>query len=100
MASTQDIPAAQPHATVEQIEAARHDSKLAQVLYHDWEAENYDDKWSISYDQRCVDYARGRFDAMVPFDEQRNLILPSNDELTPARIARVIAARIARFYHS
>ena len=34
------------------------------------------------------------------FDEQRNWILPSADELTPARIARVIAARIARFYTS
>ena len=55
-----------PHATAEQVEAARHDSKLAQVLYHDWEAETYDEKWSISYDQRCVDYARGRFDAIVP----------------------------------
>jgi ubiquinone/menaquinone biosynthesis C-methylase UbiE len=55
-----------PHATAEQVEAARHDSKLAQVLYHDWEAESYDDKWSISYDQRCVDYARRCFDAVVP----------------------------------
>ena len=34
------------------------------------------------------------------FDEQREWILPSADELTPARIARVIAARIARFYTS
>ncbi len=34
------------------------------------------------------------------FDEERNWILPSADELTPARIARVIAARIARFYTS
>ena len=59
--STDAVP--NPHATAEQVEAARHDSKLAQVLYHDWEAENYDEKWSISYDQRCVDYARGRFDA-------------------------------------
>ena len=58
-----------PHATAEQVEAARHDSKLAQVLYHDWEAESYDDKWSISYDQRCIDYARGRFDAIVPEEE-------------------------------
>jgi len=61
-------PAPNPHATAEQVEAARNDSKLAQVLYHDWEAESYDDKWSISYDQRCVDYARGRFDAIVPDD--------------------------------
>ena len=58
-------PEPNPHATAEQVEAARHDSKLAQVLYHDWEAETYDDKWSISYDQRCIDYARGRFDAIV-----------------------------------
>jgi ubiquinone/menaquinone biosynthesis C-methylase UbiE len=55
-----------PHATAEEVEAARHDSKLAQVLYHDWEAESYDDKWSISYDQRCIDYARRCFDAVVP----------------------------------
>src|SRR5260221_14140515 len=34
------------------------------------------------------------------FDEARNWILPSNDELTPARIARVIAARIGRFFVS
>jgi indolepyruvate ferredoxin oxidoreductase len=34
------------------------------------------------------------------FDEERNWILPSADELTPARIARVIAKRIARFYTS
>ncbi len=31
------------------------------------------------------------------FDEERNWILPSADELTPAMIARVIAGRIARF---
>ena len=54
--STDAVP--NPHATAEQVEAARHDTKLAQVLYHDWEAESYDEKWSISYDQRCV--ARSR----------------------------------------
>jgi ubiquinone/menaquinone biosynthesis C-methylase UbiE len=72
MTTTND-PLPQPHASAEQVEAARHDSKLAQVLYHDWEAESYDDKWSISYDQRCIDYARGRFDAIVPSDELRDL---------------------------
>ena len=66
-------PAPNPHATAEEVEAARHDSKLAQVLYHDWEAESYDEKWSISYDKRCIDYARGRFDAIVPAEEQRKL---------------------------
>ena len=34
------------------------------------------------------------------FDENRNWILPSNGELTPAQIARVIAGRIARFHTS
>src|ERR1700753_2277420 len=62
-----------PHVTADQVEAARHASKLAQVLYHDWEAENYDEKWSISYDQRCVDYARGRFDGIVPGEVQSEL---------------------------
>lgn len=63
-------PTPNPHATAEEVEAARHDSKLAQVLYHDWEAEQYDDKWSISYDERCIDYARGRFDVIVPASER------------------------------
>ena len=66
---TSTDPAPNPHATAEQVAAARHDSKLAQVLYHDWEAENYDQKWSISYDERCIEYARGRFDAIVPAEE-------------------------------
>jgi ubiquinone/menaquinone biosynthesis C-methylase UbiE len=47
--------------SAEDIERAWHDTKLAQVLYHDWEAQTYDDKWSISFDQRCIDYARDRF---------------------------------------
>src|SRR6516162_8617493 len=65
--------ASAPHVTAEQVEAARHDSKLAQVLYHDWEAETYDEKWSISYDQRCVDYARDCFDAIAPDEVIREL---------------------------
>ena len=48
-------------ATPEQVRAAYDDPKLANVLYHDWEASTYDDKWSISYDQRCIDYASERF---------------------------------------
>ena len=55
-----DEPAPNPHATLEQVEAARNDPKLANVLYHDWEAGSYDEKWSISYDERCIDYATGR----------------------------------------
>jgi ubiquinone/menaquinone biosynthesis C-methylase UbiE len=58
-------PAPNPHATPEQIEAAWQDPKLANVLYHDWEAGTYDEKWSISYDERCIDYATGRFRAIA-----------------------------------
>jgi ubiquinone/menaquinone biosynthesis C-methylase UbiE len=47
--------------SADEIEAARHDPKLANVLYHDWEATSYDEKWSISFDERCVRYARDRF---------------------------------------
>jgi ubiquinone/menaquinone biosynthesis C-methylase UbiE len=50
-----------PHASAEEVEAAWHDPKLANILYHDWEAGSYDEKWSISFDQRCIDYARDRF---------------------------------------
>jgi ubiquinone/menaquinone biosynthesis C-methylase UbiE len=55
-------PAPAEGVTVEQIEAAWSDPKLANVLYHDWESTTYDEKWSISYDERCIDYARGRFE--------------------------------------
>jgi ubiquinone/menaquinone biosynthesis C-methylase UbiE len=48
-------------ATAEQVAAAWDDPKLANILYHDWEAGSYDQKWSISFDQRCIDYARDRF---------------------------------------
>jgi SAM-dependent methyltransferase len=49
----------------EDIERAWSDPKLANVIYHDWEAETYDEKWSISFDQRCIDYARDRFAAVA-----------------------------------
>jgi ubiquinone/menaquinone biosynthesis C-methylase UbiE len=54
-------PVPNPHATAEQVAAAQHDRKLANVLYHDWEAGTYDEKWSISYDERCITYAADRF---------------------------------------
>jgi acyl-CoA reductase-like NAD-dependent aldehyde dehydrogenase len=56
--STDPLP--RPHATPEEVAAARYDRKLANVLYHDWEAASYDDKWSISYDERCIAYAADR----------------------------------------
>lgn len=40
--------------------------KDKQVVYHDWESGHYDDKWSISFDDRCIDYAAGRFAKAVP----------------------------------
>jgi ubiquinone/menaquinone biosynthesis C-methylase UbiE len=58
-------PEATGPATAEQVAAAYEDNKLAQVLYHDWEAQTYDDKWSISFDQRCIDYAHDRFAAIT-----------------------------------
>ncbi len=61
-------PRAAGPATREQVKAAWDDPKLANVLYHDWEASTYDEKWSISYDERCIEYARGRF-AHVAGDE-------------------------------
>ena len=42
------------------------DVKQQQVVYHDWEATHYDDKWAISFDQRCIDYVAGRFRRAVP----------------------------------
>ena len=51
--------------TAVQIEAAWSNPKLANVLYHDWEAGSYDQKWSISYDERCIVYARDRFAAVA-----------------------------------
>ena len=52
----------------EQVAAARDDPKLANVLYHDWEATTYDKKWSISYDERCISYARNRFETIAGTD--------------------------------
>lgn len=42
------------------------DVKQQQVAYHDWESPHYDDKWAISFDRRCIDYAAGRFLRAVP----------------------------------
>lgn len=55
-------------ASAADVQAARQDNRLAQVIYHDWEAGTYDAKWSISFDQRCIDFARDRFTALVGED--------------------------------
>lgn len=54
--------------TAEQLAQAWKDPKLANVLYHDWEASTYDEKWSISYDERCISYATDRFVAVAGRD--------------------------------
>ncbi|AEA23971.1 Methyltransferase type 11 [Pseudonocardia dioxanivorans CB1190] len=71
-------PEPRPHPTAAEVEAARRDPKLANALYHDWEAGSYDEKWSISYDERCIDYAAGRFrhaagDADWPYERALEL---------------------------
>jgi ubiquinone/menaquinone biosynthesis C-methylase UbiE len=59
-------PAATPaEPSAEAVERAWQDPRLANRLYHDWEASTYDEKWSISYDARCIDYARDRFVAIA-----------------------------------
>lgn len=63
-------PAPNPHATAEQVKAAYDDPKLANVLYHDWEAGTYDEKWSISYDERCISYATDVFSAVAGEQDQ------------------------------
>jgi ubiquinone/menaquinone biosynthesis C-methylase UbiE len=55
-------------ATPEEVAAARNDPKQANILYHDWESTTYDEKWSISYDERCINYARDRFTAVAGED--------------------------------
>jgi ubiquinone/menaquinone biosynthesis C-methylase UbiE len=61
-------PAVQLDPSAEDVERAWRDPKLANVLYHDWEASTYDAKWSISYDERCITYARDRFAAIAGTD--------------------------------
>ncbi|MHC1560124.1 class I SAM-dependent methyltransferase [Actinomycetospora sp. C-140] len=53
-------------ASREDVEAAFKDPKLANVLYHDWESASYDEKWSISFDERCTTFAVDRFRAVSP----------------------------------
>ena len=62
------VPAPNLDPTADELERARTDPKLANVLYHDWEASTYDEKWSISYDERCIEYARDRFVAVAGRD--------------------------------
>jgi SAM-dependent methyltransferase len=42
------------------------DVRDANLRYHDAAAREYDAKWSISFDQRCIDYVRERAERMLP----------------------------------
>lgn len=42
------------------------DPKRANVLYHDAAARSYDEKWAISFDERCIGYVRRRAERMLP----------------------------------
>jgi ubiquinone/menaquinone biosynthesis C-methylase UbiE len=42
------------------------DAKTANLRYHDAAAADYDAKWSISFDERCIDYVRERAERMLP----------------------------------
>ncbi|MFA7266298.1 MAG: class I SAM-dependent methyltransferase [Candidatus Nanopelagicales bacterium] len=50
-----------PEVSAEMMAQAWNDPRMANVLYHDWEASTYDPKWAVSYDDRIVKYARDRF---------------------------------------
>ncbi|MFT5221960.1 MAG: ubiquinone/menaquinone biosynthesis C-methylase UbiE, partial [Glaciecola sp.] len=41
------------------------DMKAKQAAYHDFEAQTYEGKFGIAYDQRCIDYAVERFRKVV-----------------------------------
>ncbi len=60
MSTTEPVAPGKP--TQDDIDRAWRDPKLANVIYHDWEASTYDEKWSISYDERCISYAKERFE--------------------------------------
>ena len=56
-------------------DVARLDVKGKQRAYHDWEARTYEDKFNISYDDRCIDYARDRFRRVVEPGERFSRVL-------------------------
>jgi ubiquinone/menaquinone biosynthesis C-methylase UbiE len=56
-------------------DVARLDVKGKQRAYHDWEARTYEDKFNISYDDRCIEYARDRFRRVVEPGERFSRVL-------------------------
>lgn len=52
---------ADQHPPGDAVERALSDPRLANVLYHDWQASRFDPAWTVNYDDRYVQYARTRF---------------------------------------
>ena len=82
--------------TAEQVQQAWSDPKLANILYHDWEAGTYDEKWSISFDDRCINYAVERFrhiagDGGWPYGEALELGCGTGFFMLNLRLGGVIA---------
>jgi ubiquinone/menaquinone biosynthesis C-methylase UbiE len=63
--SAEAISSLSPHAPAA-VDPSSMDIKQKQEAYHDWEAQTYEEKFSISYDERCIEYARDRFRKVVP----------------------------------
>jgi ubiquinone/menaquinone biosynthesis C-methylase UbiE len=53
-------------ATRAELDPSTLDAKERNILYHDWESTQYDDKWSISFDERCISYAKEKFAKVSP----------------------------------
>ena len=60
---------------VGQLDVGQLDVKGKQRVYHDWEARTYEDKFNISYDERCIDYARDRMRRVVEPGERFTRVL-------------------------
>jgi ubiquinone/menaquinone biosynthesis C-methylase UbiE len=56
-------------------DVSRLDVKGKQRAYHDWEARTYEDKFNISYDERCIEYARDRFRRVVGPEQRFDRVL-------------------------
>ncbi|GAB3298180.1 methyltransferase domain-containing protein [Epidermidibacterium keratini] len=87
-----------------EVDAARNDPKQANILYHDWEAATYDDKWSISYDERSIAYATGRFAKVAGQDPRLPGFTPYDQALeigsgTGFFLLNLMQAGVARHGH-
>jgi ubiquinone/menaquinone biosynthesis C-methylase UbiE len=59
-------PAIAPVEPVGDLDLSNLDLKAKQAVYHDYEAQTYEDKFKISYDEHVIAYARERFVKAIP----------------------------------